>query len=238
METDMAHIEPALVHVVDVDHDAQALLSRWLAAAGLESKTYGHLGAFLNAQRAEQPGCLVIDAHALAMGGLESYAVPLSRAIRYPIVVTAYQADVAMAVRAMKTGAIDFVEKPLRDAEIVTAVCAAIEVDRQRSLIAAQHAAVLAQFVTLTRREREVMALVTAGRLNKQVAGHLGLSEITIKAHRGSVMRKMRARSLAELVRMADALGDELTQPSRNEYSTPARSAFALDRHSGYSLAR
>ena len=103
------------------------------------------------------------------MHGLETDAIPSPRAFRYPMVVTASQADVAMAVWAMKTGAIDFVEKPLHESEIVAAVCAAIEVDRRQSLVASRHAALLARFATLSPRERQVMALVTAGRLNKQI---------------------------------------------------------------------
>ena len=228
----------ALVHIVDIDADAQQLLSHWLAAVGIASRTYANLGAFLNSSRSEQPGCLVIDVQRLALSGLESLLLPLPRVTGFPVVLTACQADVAMAVRAMKIGAIDFVEKPLREAEIVVAVCSAIKIDRQQRLIASRHAELHARFETLSRREREVMALVTAGKMNKQVGDHLGVSEITVKAHRGAMTRKMGARSLADLVRMADALGKNLQQPPpRNGSSTPARSAAAADRHSGYSPA-
>jgi len=230
----MTHINrdqtQALVHVVDADNQVRLLLVRWLDAAGIESRTYAHLEAFLSAHPVGRPGCVVIDAQPLS--------APSPRAICCPIVVTAYQADVAMAVRAMKTGAIDFVEKPLRESEIVAAVCAAIEVDRRRSLATFQRAALLAPFATLTRRERQVMALVTSGMLNKQVGAHLDLSEITVKAHRGAAMRKMGARSLAALVRMADALGEELLPQPKSDSSVPVRSAFVADRHSGYSLGR
>ncbi|HEV7692171.1 MAG TPA: LuxR C-terminal-related transcriptional regulator [Hyphomonadaceae bacterium] len=197
-----------VVHVVDVDHDVQLLLTRWLAAAGIGSRFYSHLGVFLSSHCAKLPGCLIIDAQPLAAGGIEPSVTPSSLATRYPIVVTAHQADVAMAVRAMKTGAVDFVEKPLREREIVAAVCAAIEVDRQQRHIASRYADIHARWATLSRRERQVMALVTSGKLNKQAAADLGLSEITIKAHRGAVMRKMQARSLADLVRMADVVGE------------------------------
>jgi FixJ family two-component response regulator len=143
---------------------------------------------------------LIVDAH----------SIPTHCAQGYPIVVTAARADVAMAVKAMKSGAVDFVEKPLREQEIVTAVLGAIERDRQQRVVAARHAEWRTRFATLSPRERQVMKLVTAGKLNKQVGGELGLSEITVKAHRGAAMRKMKARSLADLVRMADAIGDAL----------------------------
>lgn len=217
----MAHILPALrpsttaypadpsqarplVHIVDVDDEVTLPLSRWLGAAGIESRIHVRLDPFLNGRTVERPGCLVVDAHQVAS---------CASALRFPVVITALQADVATAVRAMKTGAVDFVEKPLREREIITAVLTAIALDCQRTQMASRLAGLLAQFETLTRRERQVMALVTAGQLNKQVGAHLGLSEITVKAHRGAVMRKMSAHSLADLVRMADALGDKLTPP-------------------------
>ena len=196
----------ALVHLVDADHEVTLSLSRWLDAAGIESRIYARPDPFLNGRPVERPGCVVIDAHLM---------VACASTLRYPLVITALQADVAMVVRAMKTGAVDFVEKPLREREIVAAVLAAISLDCQQTPAANRLAGLVSQFATLTRREREVMALVTAGQLNKQVGACLGLSEITVKAHRGSVMRKMGAHSLAHLVRMADALGDKLTPPAR-----------------------
>lgn len=233
----MLHVDThALVHVVDIDHDVQQLLTRWLTAAGIASQAYAHLGAFLNAQRADLPGCLVIDAQPPAISGLEPQAILLPLAIRCPIVVTASQAGLTRGVRAMKTGSIDFVEKPLREQEIVTAIRAAIEVDRQQRLIALRRAELRTRLETLSQRERQVMALVTTGMLNKQVGNVLGVTEITVKVHRGAAMRKMGARSLADLVRMADSIGDDLQPPPRNGCSTPARSAAAADRRSGCSL--
>jgi FixJ family two-component response regulator len=226
----------ALVHIVDVDSEAQRLLSLWLTAAGIESRTYTHLGAFLYAHRADVPGCLVIDAQPPAISGLEPEAILLPLAINCPIVVTAYNADVRMAGRGLKTGTIDFVAKPLREREVVAAISAAIEVDRHHRLIASRRAETRSRFATLSPREQQVMKLVTAGLLNKQIGLDLGLSEITVKAHRGAAMRKMGARSFAELVRMADAVGDD-DLPAGSARSTPTRNAAAADRRSGCSPA-
>lgn len=199
-----------LVHVVDFDDATRRPLCGWLAAAGIGSRTYPSLAALLNAHPADVPGCVIIDAELWAVSGLELRSILQPLGIQHPIVVTAYHAEVAMAVRAMKTGAIDFVEKPLREHEILAAVQAAIEVDCEQRRAASRRAQVQARFATLSPREKQVMALVTAGKLNKQVGGDLGLSEITVKAHRGAAVRKMGARSLADLVRMADMIGEGL----------------------------
>jgi FixJ family two-component response regulator len=221
-----------LVHVVDVDDDVQRLLSRWLTAAGIESRTYAHLGAFLSTDRADVPGCLLIDAQPSAIRGLESQALLLPLAIRCPIVVMACEVDVIGTVRVMKSGAIELVEKPLREREIVMAVYAAIEFDRQQRRVARHHAELRARFAMLSPRERQVMERVTTGMLNKQIGADLDLSEVTVKAHRRVAMRKMGARTLADLVRMADALGEDLAPLPGNGRLLPARSAAIADRHS------
>jgi FixJ family two-component response regulator len=212
----------ALVHVVAVEQEVQHLLGTWLQAEGIDTRSYPHLGAFLGQGpgdgAASPPGCLVIDAQPTAICGCEAQAILLPLAIRQPIVV---------------------VERPLNQLKAVAAIVGAVEVDRRLRLAQSRCAQIEARYGTLTRRERQVMALVVDGLLNKQIGWDLGVSEITVKAHRGSVMRKMGARSLAELVRMADAIADCAAgerDRARSARSTPARSVSCADLRSGYSL--
>lgn len=167
---------------------------------------------FLDAKHADAPGCLVLDVRLPGINGLDFQDLMAGLGITLPVVFVTGYGDIPMSVRGMKAGAVDFLAKPFRDQDMLDAVTAAIERDRQARGASAAARALQARYETLSPRERQVMALVTAGRLNKQVAGDLELSEITVKIHRGSAMRKMGARTLPDLVRMAEALRIEPQQ--------------------------
>jgi FixJ family two-component response regulator len=153
------------------------------------------------------PSCLVLDVRLPGLSGLDFQAELAKAGIKIPIIFMTGHGDIPMSVKAMKAGAVDFLTKPFRDQDMLDAVGRAIENDRARRSSDNAMTGVRARFETLTAREREIMALVTTGLMNKQVAGETGLSLITVKIHRGHIMKKMHARSLADLVRMADALG-------------------------------
>ncbi len=194
------------VYIVDLDRELGELQAGLFQSAGLRSRTYRDMHNFLESPRPLAASCLILDARVASAVGIGNEAEPQLLGAGMPVVVTARHADVATAVRAMKAGAFDFLQKPCTDKELLDVVQCAIRADRERLATKAGRMELRSRFDALTRREREVMALVTSGKMNKQVAGDLGLSEITVKVHRGSVMRKMRARTLADLVRMADAL--------------------------------
>jgi FixJ family two-component response regulator len=198
--------ENAIVHVIDDDVSLRESLGLLLPTVGLEVRTYTSVQEFLDAAEYDGPGCIVLDVRLPGISGLDFQSRRDGLGVHLPIVLMTGHGDVPMSVRAMKAGAIDFLPKPFRDQDMIDAITAAIERDRQRRATVSASADVRGRFASLSPREQQVMTLVTAGKMNKQVAFDLGLSEITVKTYRGAVMEKMAARSFADLVRMADAL--------------------------------
>lgn len=200
---------PAAPFVAVVDDDPAVLeaLDSLLRSISLATRLFASPAELLAAQLPDAPGCIVLDVRLPGVSGLDFQGQLAERGIGRPIVFMTGHGDIPMSVRAMKAGAVDFLSKPFRDQDMLDAITAAIERDRQQRAAAASRSDLTAEFETLTAREREVMTHVVAGLMNKQVAGLLGLSEITVKIHRGNVMRKMGVRTLADLVRKAEALG-------------------------------
>jgi FixJ family two-component response regulator len=196
----------AVVHVVDDDASLRDALESLFDSVGLQTRTYGAARGFLDASPADEPGCIVIDIRLPDMSGLEFQAQLTQLGVRLPVIMMTGYGDIPMTVRAMKRGAVDFLPKPFRDQDMLDAVMAAIERDRQRRTADEDALRMRQRFKTLTPREQQVMMLVSTGKMNKQVAGDLGVSEITVKIHRGAAMRKMGARTLADLVRMAEVV--------------------------------
>src|ERR1700760_1624804 len=208
----LARDESPVVHIVDDDDSLRHGLASLLRSVGLNPKTYSTTQEFLQTDRLEAPGCIVLDIRLLGINGLDFQEQLAALGIRLPVILMTGHGDTPMWVRAMKAGAVDFLPKPFRDQDMIDAVTVAINRDRMLREKEGQSLAIADRYATLSPREREVMALVTAGRLNKQIAAELGLSEVTVKIHRGAAMRKMAARSLADLVRMADALKEPKTR--------------------------
>jgi FixJ family two-component response regulator len=195
------------VFIVDDDEAVRHALSGLLRSVSLHAECYGSAAEFLRAKRPNAPTCIVLDVRLPGLSGLD-FQTELEKAGNHPpIVFISGHGDVPMTVKAMKAGAVEFLTKPVREQDLLDAVSAALEQDRLERDKTAALSKVRASFASLTPREQQVIALVTSGLMNKQIAAKLGVSEITVKVHRGNVMRKMGVRSLAELVRMADALG-------------------------------
>jgi FixJ family two-component response regulator len=198
--------DKTLIHVIDDDASVRTALESLLGSVGMSAKTHRSAADFLNADIADAPGCVIVDVRLPDMNGLEFQAQLAKVGIRLPVVMITGHGDISMSVRAMKGGAIDFLAKPFRDQDLLDAVFAAIERDRQQRTADEDLGQIRQRFSTLSPREQQVMLLVASGKMNKQAAGELGISEITVKIHRGGAMRKMGARTFADLVRMADSL--------------------------------
>ena len=199
--------DKATVFVVDDDASMRRSLESLLASVGLSVRLFSSAPEFMRAVPIDAPGCIVLDVRLPGMSGL-AFQQELAKAnVALPIIFVTGHGDIPMSVRAMKAGAVEFLTKPLDDQMLLDAIHAAIELDRSRRRDEAGLVMLQARYEGLTQREREVMGHVTAGRVNKRIADELGLSVVTVKVHRGQVMRKMQAQSVAELVRMADRLG-------------------------------
>ena len=195
------------VLVVEDDESVRRALANLFQSVGLEVMLFGSASEMLQSGLPASASCLVLDVRLPGLSGLDFQAELAKTNTHIPIIFMSGHGDIPMTVRAMKGGAIDFLTKPFRDQDMLDAVSAAIERDRQHREAESIMSNLQTRFETLTPREREIFALVSSGLMNKQVAAELGLAEITVKIHRGHITRKMGARSLAELVRQAEALG-------------------------------
>ena len=205
--------DQSIVFIVDDDSSMRASIQSLLRSVGHLTQAFATTQEFVLGERPDAPGCLVLDVRLPGRSGLEFQQELAKSDIQLPIVFITGHGDVPMSVAAMKAGALEFLTKPFRDQDLLDAVHRGIEIDRGRRAESAILAELRQRFNSLTPREREVMALVAAGQLNKQIAAELELSEITVKVHRSQLMRKMQAKSLADLVRIADRLAADITKP-------------------------
>jgi FixJ family two-component response regulator len=196
----------AIVFVVDDDPSIREAIKSLISLVGVRVETFGTAQEFLRSERPDLPGCVVLDVELPGLSGLDLQREPAAHRIKIPIIFITGYGDIPMSVRAMKAGATEFLTKPFRDQDLLDAIEQALEHDRAARWHSKEIAELRKRFDALTSREREVMSLVVAGWLNKQIGFELKISEITVKIHRGRVMGKMGAQSLAELVRMTERL--------------------------------
>jgi FixJ family two-component response regulator len=211
MMTEAPETEP-IVFVVDDDPSMRKALANLFRSVGLRAEVFGSARELLESELPDVASCLVLDIRLPGPSGLDFQAELAKANIQIPIIFMTGHGDIPMTVKAMKAGAVDFLTKPFRDQDMLDAVAIAIERDRARRKDEKIVGELRAVFETLTARERDVLALVASGLMNKQIAAEIGLAEITVKIHRGHIMRKMGARSLADLVRMAEMLGIRRTK--------------------------
>jgi len=217
----MTEAQPSVI-VIDDDPDIREALRSLLQSVGLQGRAFASVPEFLKSGRPDGPTCLVLDVRLPGRSGLDFQRELSAANIDLPIIFITAHADVPMSVQAMKGGALEFLTKPVRDQDLLDAIQLGLERDRARREGERALAALRERFETLTPREREVMAEVLKGRLNKQIAGDIGVSEVTVKAHRGQVMRKMKALSLLDLAHMAEKL--KLTPETlQASYTNPRR---------------
>src|SRR4030095_9777762 len=198
--------DEAVVHIVDDDASLCVALEELFGSIGLATQCYRSAREFLESDLRNLSGCIVIDIRLPDMNGLKSNARLLEWVSRLRVFMRTGYGDVPMSVRAMKGGAVDFLLKPFRDQDMLDAALAAIRRDEERRTLESEPSQIRERFETLSARERQIMFQVATGKMNKQIAGDLGLSEVTVKVHRGAAMRKMGARTLADLIRIAELL--------------------------------
>jgi len=209
----MSEATPSIV-VIDDDASIRKSLDNLFRSIGFQVELFASPEEFLQSNRLDRPGCMVLDVRFPGRSDLDMQQEFAAANIQLPIIFITGCGDIPMSVRAMKAGAVEFLTKPFRDQDVLDAVGAALEKDRVRRSGETRIAELRSRFDTLTGRERQVLGLVVAGRLNKQIAGDLGISDMTVKMHRGQVMRKMQAAGLALLVRLADELGISGPEPA------------------------
>jgi FixJ family two-component response regulator len=210
---DPKNVDQPIVFVVDDDASLRTALTNLFQSVGLQAEVFSSAAELLQSELPDVPSCLVLDIRLPGLSGLD-FQVELAKAnIHIPLIFMTGHGDIPMTVRAMKAGAVDFLSKPFRQQEMLDAVATAIERDRKRRKDHKVLSEVQARFETLTPREREVLAFVAAGLMNKQIAAEIGIAVITVKIHRGHIMKKMGTRSLADLVRMAETLGIRRAKP-------------------------